>query len=186
MNVPEYQFLYIQRIYTAYKIAIIISKHTYPTQTDPFLKTTMETIETITALSVVIGGLLIIILTIMVGIGARCVVKRKKQKKTTEDDHPEDPHPPVQHETHDIDYEVPNHEPIMNSVTTSHDIDYETPNDNNYESVMNSVTTNPAYGVQISANVGISVDTNIAYGLIESEQDEELTTVRTQQEALYL
>ncbi len=140
-------------------------------------QTTMEAeaTQTIIALSVVLGGFLLIgglLILATIGISAMRVMKRRKnqQSRTTEDsppyDYPEVIPPPLS-ETH--------------LTQVINDTDYEYPNDVKYESIMNTV--NPAYGVNVSANIHTSVivDTNIAYGLIESQQQTESTNLQPQQ-----
>ncbi len=127
--------------------------------TDTTSETTRTPILTI-ALGVTIGGLvLLLILSVIstVFVARRKSLKHHQQNKHTNDqayDYPDElpPPPPPQPETDD-------------------DIQDNDSPDHNYETTMN--TTNPAYGLALSAGGGISVDTNIAYGMITNSAQQQ-------------
>ena len=110
------------------------------------------------ALGGTIGGLLLLISLLIVVIIV-CVVKTKSLKQKQQNNHTDDP-------MYDYPDELPQH-PLPQPRTNDHEIQMTTDNDSpdhNYETTMN--TTNPAYGLTLSASAGISVYTNIAYGMV--------------------
>ncbi len=143
-------------------IALIVQSLTTNTPS----KTTQTPILTI-ALGVTIGGL--VLLLILSVISTVCVAKRKSLKQHRQQnnhiddrtyDYPDElpPPPPPQPETNDNNIQM----------TTENDSP-----DHNYETPMNTTYTSPAYGLALSASAGISVDTNIAYGMITNSAQQE-------------
>ncbi len=130
------------------------------TQTNASPETTQTPILSI-ALGGTIGGLVLLILLLIVVILV-CVAKRKslKQKQQIDDptyDFPHDLRPPPlpQSRTNQIQVTTNTAYASATSLNDAPDAIYETLLD----------TTNPAYGLTLSASAGISVDTNSAYGL---------------------
>ena len=131
-----------------------VNSYTNPTTSSTNSDTTPVT-ESTFPLPALIGGiagllalvvLIFVIVIVVVSIKHRCVAKRKKKQNNHANDptynYPDELPPPLpQRRTNQI------------QVTTI------------YETIMD--TTNPAYGLTLSASAGISVDTNIAYDIIK-------------------
>ena len=113
-------------------------------------------------LGVTIGGL--VLLLILSVISTVCVARRKSLKQ----------HHQQNNHTNDQAYDYPEElppPPLSQPETDDDDIQDNDSPDHNYETTMN--TTNPAYGLALSASAGISVDTNIAYGMITNSAQQE-------------
>ncbi len=132
------------------------------TQTNASPETTQTPILSI-ALGGTIGGLVLLILLLIVVIIV-CVAKRKslKQKQQIDDptyDFPHDLRPPPLPQSRTNQIQVTTNTAYA-SATSLNDAP-----DAIYETIMD--TTNPAYGLTLSASAGISVDTNSAYGMVK-------------------
>ena len=137
-------------------IELILQISAMPTNTSP--ETPILTI----ALGVTIGGL--VLLLILSVISTVCVAKRKSLKQ----------HRQQNNSTNDRTYDYPDElppPPLSQAETNDHEIQDNDSPDHNYETTMN--TTNPAYGLTLSTSAGISVDTNIAYGIITNSAQQE-------------
>ncbi|XP_064396377.1 uncharacterized protein LOC135343303 isoform X2 [Halichondria panicea] len=142
-------------------------------------------------LPALIGGiagilaLVVLILVIVIVVVSRCVAKRKKKNKHTDDpmyDYPDELPPPS--------LPQPRTNQIQVTTNTAYDLTtlHNDAPDVTYETIMD--TTNPAYGLRLSASAGISVDTNISYGIVNpitaksaQQQDETPATNPTFEDA---